>query len=31
MGKSNWILFGVLIGMAILWGIIYWMFIAPGR
>ncbi|MDR6998609.1 uncharacterized protein YneF (UPF0154 family) [Neobacillus niacini] len=29
MKKSNWLLFGLLIALSIIWGIIYWVFIGP--
>lgn len=29
--KSNWLLFGILIGLSVIWGLIYWIFIVPGK
>jgi hypothetical protein len=29
MKKSNWTVFGILVGLALIWGIIYWVFIVP--
>lgn len=29
MKKSNWSVFGILVGLALIWGIIYWVFIVP--
>ncbi|MDQ1001661.1 hypothetical protein QFZ28_002061 [Neobacillus niacini] len=29
MKKSNWTIFGILVGLALIWGIIYWVFIVP--
>ena len=29
MKKSNWSVFGILVGLALVWGIIYWVFIVP--
>ena len=29
MNKSNWMVFSILVGLALIWGIIYWVFIVP--
>jgi len=29
--RSNWLLFGILIGLSVIWGLIYWIFIVPGN
>ncbi|MDQ0197438.1 hypothetical protein J2S10_000543 [Neobacillus ginsengisoli] len=29
MKKSNWTVFGFLIGLSLVWGVIYWVFIGP--
>jgi hypothetical protein len=29
MKKSNWTVFGILAVLALIWGIIYWVFIVP--
>jgi hypothetical protein len=29
MKRNNWVLFSILIGLSVLWGIIYWIFIGP--
>ncbi|MDQ0976092.1 uncharacterized protein YneF (UPF0154 family) [Bacillus niacini] len=29
MKKSNWMVFSILVGLALIWGIIYWVFIVP--
>jgi hypothetical protein len=29
MKNSNWKVFGILLGLALIWGIIYWVFIVP--
>ncbi|MDR7075221.1 hypothetical protein J2Y03_000209 [Neobacillus niacini] len=29
MKKSNWTVFGILLGLALIWGINYWVFIVP--
>jgi hypothetical protein len=29
MKNSNWTVFGILVGLALIWGIIYWVFIVP--
>jgi hypothetical protein len=31
MKKNNWLLFALLLIMAIAWGVYYWLFIIPGK
>jgi hypothetical protein len=28
MNRSNWILFSILLGASLIWGVVYWLFIA---